>query len=270
MRCNVCKFETGIKTNFRKHLSSITHKSECRKMLVCDKCLLSFANNGSFTNHINACDFDLCPKKFKKINREISLQETKPQIVINQITQYNNCTFKMSINDLIRDPFTTSNHKLILEQMKREKSDIYDYLIEIDNDIQKSIDAHNIQQAMDLRDGYIKNIKEFKIPILLFFSHVMVRLCQSTRMLVVTHRDLTIDGADRELLFKHDNNLHSDLVIKELIKQSRHSEIIEDDNSPLPAFPREYNDLLVILYQQAMRRKNEHNRNIMITNARRD
>lgn len=270
MLCRVCNFETKYTTNFRKHLSSITHESECKKILVCNKCLLGFANNGSFVNHTKACDFNLCPKKYKKINQEISLQETKPQIVINQITQYNHCTFKMTINDLIRDPFTTSNHRLILEQMKREKSDIYDYLIEIDNDIQKSIDAYNIQQAMDLRDGYIRNIKEFKLPILLFFSHVMVRLCQSTRMLVVTHRDLTIDGSDRELLFKHDNNLHSDLVIKELVNQSRHSAIIEDDDSPLPSFPREYNDLLVILYQQAMRRKNEHNRNIIIANARRD
>lgn len=38
----------------------------------------------------------------------------------------------MTINDLIRDPFTTSNHRLTLEQMKRETSDIYDYLEDIE------------------------------------------------------------------------------------------------------------------------------------------
>lgn len=133
-----------------------------------------------------------------------------------------------------------------------------------------SIDEFNIHQLMDLKDGYIREIKPFKLRIITFFSHVIVRLCRSTQKLVITHRDLTLNGSDRELLFKHGNELHSDLIIRALAKQSRHSEIIEDDDSPLPKFPSEYNELLLILYQQAMHRKNEHNRNIVIANARRD
>ena len=270
MNCITCGFDTKFSTHFRKHIDSLAHEDLCNSKLVCKKCLKQFKKKCGLSKHSKTCKVDLAPVQRNKSNA-ITVA-AKPVAVNTQVNniQFNHCSFAMSINDLIGDPFTTSNHRLTLEQMKRETSDIYDYLIDIDNDIQRSMDEFNIQQVMDLKDGYIREIKPFKLRIITFFSHVIVRLCQSTQKLVITHRDLTINGSGRELLFKHGDELHSDLIIKALAKQSRHSEIIEDDDSPLPKFPSEYNELLIILYQQAMHRKNEHNRNIVIANARRD
>lgn len=274
MNCNSCDFETSNKNDFRRHIESQTHGTNCFNKLVCKKCLRQFKKKCGLIKHSKTCKVELAPVQRNKSNAITIAEKPAESNTINNTQvnniQFNHCSFAMSINDLIGDPFTTSNHRLTLEQMKRETSDIYDYLIDIDNDIQRSMDEFNIQQVMDLKDGYIREIKPFKLRIITFFSHVIVRLCQSTQKLVITHRDLTLNGSDRELLFKHGDELHSDIIIKALAKQSRHSEIIEDDDSPLPKFPSEYNELLIILYQQAMHRKNEHNRNIVIANARRD
>lgn len=68
MRCSVCKFETNIKTNFRKHLEGAFHETSCQKILACKKCLQTFENSQGYSKHIKSCIVDLCPKKYKSMS----------------------------------------------------------------------------------------------------------------------------------------------------------------------------------------------------------
>lgn len=265
--CTICDYKSKDKFNYRKHLYSLSHGNKCSNNLACKKCLQIFGNQGAYAKHVKTCDIELCPviRKTKKQQTVILQAQAQPQIVINN---FNQCTFAMTINDLIKDPFTTSNHRLILEQMKRESCTLSDYISEIDNDIQKSIDAYNEDQLQLLEDEYISKIKPFVLTFKIFCRHAIKILCKSTKKLVITHRDISLDGTQREILFKHEQDLHADSILRELVKQSKYYSLISDFSYKLEGCQPEYADLLIILYEQAMRRKNEHNRNIVIARAK--
>ena len=269
--CNICDYKSKDRFNYRRHLSSVSHEKECSNNLACKKCLQRFGNQGAYAKHVKTCNIELCPviRKSKKQSIEISTQvqsQPQPQIVINN---YIDCNFSMTISDLIKDPFTTSNHRLILHQMEREESTLSDYITEIDESISETINIFNEDQIQLLEDEYISKIKDFVLTFKIFWEHAIKILCKSTQRLVVTHRDLTVDGSRREILFKHEKKLHADSIIRELVKQSKYYSVISDFTYKIERCPPEYADLLIILYEQAMRRKNEHNRNIVIANARR-
>ena len=270
MNCDTCDYKTTYTTNFRKHLNSFAHFNKCKLAWTCHYCLKSFTRKSGYSNHVKTCDIDLCPSK--KATQLITQRVSEPiqpivQTINNISIVYNNCKFITSIDDLLKDNFVTSNQKYILYQMQKEKATISDYISEIDLSISKEKETHEEIQRDLAEQGC--NFLPYKISYMIYCDHVLKTLCKSTDNLVITHRDINIEGSNKELLFKHDGDLYADLIIRDIVKFSKYYNEITDFDYKISGCPREYKQLLLKLHDLAMRRKNEHNRNILLQNMKR-
>jgi hypothetical protein len=252
MNCDTCVFRTNKTTNFRKHLNSFAHFNKCKLAWTCHYCLKTFTRKSGYSNHVKTCDIDLCPsKKATQLITQPAAGPIQPIVqTINNISiVYNNCKFITSIDDLLKDNFVTSNQKYILYQMQKEK--------ETHEEIQRDLAEQGC------------NFLPYKISYMIYCDHVLKTLCKSTDNLVITHRDINIEGSNKELLFKHDGDLYADLIIRDIVKFSKYYNEITDFDYKISGCPREYKQLLLKLHDLAMRRKNEHNRNILLQNMKR-
>lgn len=258
--CSTCDFETTRKSHFKEHVLSIKHIKKCEASLICCHCLKEFKRKSGLVTHSKTCKMQI-----RKDNLLELIPSSQPITIVNNTVNIN-VTFQ--IDDLINDEFTTSLHRMVLLQLKREPCDLFDYAELIDNDIQLKVDEHNQIQIQDIEDGFIKREKPYALTKHGYNHFAMTRLCMSTTNLVITHRDFDLNENNRQMLFKHDGKLHTDAIIDNLINASKFKDIIIDDGRPLPAVPTQYQALLVILYNQATRRRDEHNRNNFLKRAR--
>jgi len=268
MLCEVCNFETSITTNFRRHLESQAHFVKSHDNLICSKCLKQFKKLCGFSKHIKTCKTQLAPSQ-KNLYEQ--MQITNQPASIQNIQNINNGTiihnYYMSIPALMNDKFTDSNHKLILHQMNIEKSDVLDYLPSIDQLIENDKNIHDQIQQENIEDGALRAVP-FSLKILKFFHYTVRALTESTMNITITHRDLSVDGDCKLLLFKHQNNLHEDTIIRKIAKLSKFKEIIDDDGCKLPEFPEQYRGFIKAMYAKAFSRKNRHNSQASIQSAR--
>ncbi len=246
MECIPCKFESRFTTNYRKHLASNKHKTVCSEAMVCHKCLRGIRNRGAYVKHVESCNVDKCPISYRLLPRDNEDDD-------------NLDTLYMTFDELMRDRLTTSNQKIILSQMQREKSDIEDYIIIIDQMIEEDIARFDQEQEEDLADGSISKRKPYQLRLSKYFIFVLNALCRSTEKVVITHRNITINGSNREMLFKHKGALHTDVIIRQIAQRSKYSEAINDRNENFPKFSKVYAELFETLESHAMTFKNNHN-----------
>ncbi len=242
IHCSSCEYSTTKKSNFRDHLKSKTHVVKCKNCKTCPNCLRTFSKQGPCNQHIAACKVELLPRSFERAKKK-----------------FNNSTKTITFQELIRDEFTSSLHRICLLQMQKEESDINDYLEEVDNIIEAAKRDYDIEQQEDFNNGESSKIKEYKLPILKFYRILVDVLCNSITNLVITHMDISIDGQNRRLLFKHKGMLYGDSIIREISKKSKFSYLIVDNESELPVPRDTYKKLLDRLYSAVVSRRGEHN-----------
>ncbi len=249
LNCPSCKYSTERRSSFRIHIGSKAHEEQCKKSLHCPTCLKQFTVVGPYSRHVNACVVNLLPKKFDRKVKEKSEPDH----------DHYDPNAAMSIKDLYKKEFTTKSHKMCLSQMMTERTNILDYLEKIDCIIEAAKLKHDKEQKDDYACGDIKKIREYTLPIQRFYDYLMTTICESTTGLVITHIDLSMDGNSRHLLFKHEGMLRSDIIIRDIAKQSRFEEYIAFNDNPLPDRMPKYNDLLDRLRAIAFDIKNEYN-----------
>ncbi len=252
MECIPCNYETKYSTHFRRHIASSRHKEICYDNAVCYKCLKSMGNKGACASHAAACQVVKCPTKWRISKDRKTEEETEAES--DRLR-----SLYMTIRDLMNDKFTASDHNIILHQMDREEAELMDYMGSIESRIEEDMSDFDREQEEDLAEGNISKKRSYSLRMSKYFRFVLEILCRSTKNLVITHRDMSVDGSERLMLFKHEGALHSDAIIRQMALRSKYAVYIKDNGEPFPKFSEAYVELFNTLKSHAMGRKSQHN-----------
>ncbi len=231
--CSVCKYSARDNYDLSKHCASKKHikniemQSKCCK---CRICLKVFKNAFSLGRHMKTIHADLQEKS--------EPPPKKPYL---------------EISELEKDILTTYKHKMVLRQMSLENCDIQDYMPVVDELISEDSSRFYLSQEDPMTGG--QGSKTYSISIVKYFEIFLEVICKSTSDLVITHRDITVDGSKKLMLFKHNNVLYPDIIIRKIATKSKHFKSIKDNGEQFPKTSDHYNKLFETLESKAMERK---------------
>lgn len=225
--CLPCAFKSIYKNDFRRHLESKKHITNCLNILVCKKCLTSFKNQGAYGKHIKSCDINLCPVRDIK----------------NAHNTYNHCTVDNSENIYIHLPPIQPEHfviaikdiaeimklnyieKELIHQLLNEKCDIMDRIDSFDQKLFTNMGMYSELRDCDeckksVYDGEEHTCEEHELDSKLIAKTIAETLLDSHKKLVVMHFKKFITD-DKSILYKHLDSLHDKKILPKFLSKSK-------------------------------------------------
>lgn len=111
--CELCNYETGIKSNYNRHINTSTHQqlskahnelNEAQKVYIC-KCSKEFKYASGLSKHKKKCTFksDNNSSEFKEVIELLKqLLNNQPQNITNNNNSNNNTNYKLSVKNYVQ------------------------------------------------------------------------------------------------------------------------------------------------------------------------
>ncbi len=249
--CNLCKLQFKWHSDLKRHYETKKHKEKLKNPNVCPACFKEFSTAFNKKRHEKNCHVAI--QNQTNITNNIQTQNN----ITNNIT--NNIqfilpdnpeaikTFVTTVAELKAKRTTDCFQKLILDEMMSKKTELMDYIEKFDSEVelakQKIIHDHNIscssykiikkidedgneyEEEIDItplthpeKKWNCRHAKsDFKLNDDMVSQAIANTLLDDEKP-VVTH-DNDLNGVS-DLLFKHENDLHSDNILLKFLSRS--------------------------------------------------
>lgn len=296
--CKLCKYNARDKFNYERHIQSKQHISKEKASNKCQFCDNYYSNKSNRNKHEKKCknrpveiqiqgsgNNNIINSSLSNINNSLNSTNINVNIPENSISAKDLESYMMEIKDLVKHQFTDCFQKLVLTQMMTEKTDIMDYLDEIDEEILKEWkvfrEQHEklcqITEFVDILDengekimteyGFAKtSVKvigmstqcfhhraNFKLGINELNKILTKVLLNNTENLVVTHQTISLSGTI-QLLFKHLKSLHDSGCVKKLLEKSKHADKFNIEESDITLDKDKYSSMYSTLENLAKKK----------------
>ncbi len=278
--CKICNFSFKCNYDFNRHLKSKKHKEKINSTNLCQGCFKQFSTRSNKTRHEKKCKDNqfLCNVNIETQNNTNIGTQNNTNIINPTTTNITNIilpdnpeaikTFVMTYHELCKKRTTDCIQKFILDAMFSNDDDLMDYIEKFDKEIElkqaEIVQDHNrscysymnIKKVDGNGEEYEEEIKmtplthperkwncrhiesEFKLEEN-DVSNILAKTLLDKKV-VVTH-DNDIHGK-RDLLFKHQSNLHADDILLQFISKSNKKDYfnLSEDFKPATQIQKDY------------------------------
>ena len=256
-QCKLCDFTCRYESEYKRHLNSKKHKEKLESKNLCDGCLKEFSTKSNKYRHEKKCGI------MQTINNtNIGTQNNTTNNTINIILSDNPESTRVFMQELRNSPFTDCFQRKVLDDMISNNYDLMDYVEKFDTKLTETYN-NMINEHMNCKENvtfnkidengkkYKEKIKctplthpdhdfeckhaddNFKVNEDIVSKILSETLLDENDKIVITHNN-DIHGKT-DLLFKHNNILHTDEILLQFLSKSNKKELCNLSNEFKPA-----------------------------------